>query len=149
MIPILSKQPEKENDRDNPARLTACAATPKEFWHCFEERFGVQIVEGYGLTETTGFCVSNPLNENRPLSIGLPFPYVEAKIVDEQGNPIPANETGEILIKPLQPHTLMEGYYKMPDKTEEAMKEGWFHTGDRGYQDEDGYLYFRDGWPCL
>jgi carnitine-CoA ligase len=144
MIPILCKQPEKENDRENPARLTACAATPKEFWHRFEERFGVQIVEGYGLTETTGFCMSNPLNENRPPSIGLPFPYVEAKIVDEQGNPIPANETGEILIKPLQPHTLMEGYYKMPDKTEEAMKEGWFHTGDRGYQDEEGYLYFRD-----
>jgi crotonobetaine/carnitine-CoA ligase len=144
MIPILCKQPEKENDRDNPARLTACAATPKEFWHRFEERFGVKIVEGYGLTETAGFCVSNPLNDIRPPSIGKPFPFVETKVVDEKGHTIPANEVGEILIKPLKPHTLMEGYYKMPDKTEEAMKEGWFHTGDRGYQDEDGYLYFCD-----
>jgi carnitine-CoA ligase len=144
MIPILCKQPEREDDCDNPARLTACAATPKEFWKRFEERFGVQIVEGYGLTETTGFCISNPLNDIRPPSIGKPFPFVESKVVDENGHSIPAGEIGEIAIKPLVPHTLMDGYYKMPDKTKEAVKEGWFNTGDRGYQDEDGYLYFCD-----
>ncbi|MDQ0246368.1 crotonobetaine/carnitine-CoA ligase [Bacillus fengqiuensis] len=144
MIPILCKQPEKEDDSHNPARLTACAATPKEFWNRFEERFGVKIVEGYGLTETTGFCVSNPLEANRVPSIGQPFPYIDTKVVDENGKRLQPGETGEILIQPLEPHSLMEGYYKMPDKTEEAMKDGWFHTGDRGYEDEDGYLYFCD-----
>jgi crotonobetaine/carnitine-CoA ligase len=144
MIPILCKQPEKENDRENPARLTACAATPKEFWKPFEERFGVQIVEGYGLTETTGFCVSNPLNANKPPSIGKSYSYVETKIVNEEGNEVPTGQIGEIFIRSLETHTFMEGYYKMPDKTEEAMDGGWFHTGDRGYQDEEGYLYFCD-----
>ena len=144
MIPILCKQPEKENDYENPARVTACAATPKEFWKPFEERFGVQIVEGYGLTETTGFCVTNPLNANKPPSIGKPYSYVETKIVNEEGNEVRTGEIGEIFIRALQGQTFMEGYYKMPDKTEEAMDGGWFHTGDRGYQDEEGYLYFCD-----
>ncbi|MFC3886534.1 AMP-binding protein [Bacillus songklensis] len=144
MIPILCKQPEREDDDNNPARITACAATPKEFWRRFEERFGVKIVEGYGLTETTGFCVSNPLEANRVSSIGKPFPYVDTKVIDENGNHLPPGGIGEILIRPLEPHCLMEGYYKMPEKTEEAMEDGWFHTGDRGYEDEDGYLYFCD-----
>jgi carnitine-CoA ligase len=144
MIPILCKQPEKENDRENPARLTACAATPKEFWEPFEKRFGLRIVEGYGLTETTGFCISNPLQANRPPSIGKPYSYVETKIVDEAGNDVTCGEIGEILIRSLEEHVLMNGYYKMPDITEEVMKEGWFHTGDRGYEDKGGYLYFCD-----
>ncbi|PEZ09189.1 ATP-dependent acyl-CoA ligase [Bacillus sp. AFS018417] len=142
MIPILCKQPEKENDHENPARVTACAATPKEFWKMFEERFGVRIVEGYGLTETTGFCVTNPLNANKPPSIGKPYSYVETKIVNEEGNEAPIGEIGEIYIHSSQ--AVMEGYYKMPDKTEEALEGGWFHTGDRGYRDEEGYLYFCD-----
>jgi carnitine-CoA ligase len=144
MIPILCKQPEREDDRNNPARITACAATPKEFWKKFEERFGVKIVEGYGLTETTGFCVSNPLGANRVPSIGKPFPYIETKIVDEKGNRVKTGEIGELLIRPLEANILMDGYYKMPDKTEEVLKDGWFYTGDRVYEDEDGYLYFSD-----
>ncbi|MFD3450087.1 ATP-dependent acyl-CoA ligase [Microbacteriaceae bacterium 4G12] len=144
MIPILCKQPEKENDSQNPTRLTACAATPKEFWQQFEQRFGVQIVEGYGLTETTGFCVANPLHKNRPPSIGVSYPYVETKIIDDKGEELPVGEVGEIIMCSLKPNTFMEGYYKMPDQTEEATRNGWFHTGDRGYQDKDGYVYFCD-----
>jgi carnitine-CoA ligase len=144
MITILCKQPEKENDWENPARLTACAATPKEFWEPFEKRFGLRIVEGYGLTETTGFCISNPFQANRPPSIGRPYDYVETKIVDESGNELPSNEIGEILIRSNEEQVLMNGYYKMPEKTKEVMKDGWFYTGDRGYADKDGYLYFCD-----
>ena len=144
MIPILCKQPEREDDRGNPARITACAATPKEFWKRFEDRFGVKIVEGYGLTETAGFCVSNPLDANRPPSIGKPFSYVESKVVDENGNRQQAGEMGEIWLRSLKDHAFMEGYYKMPNETGSAMRGGWFRTGDRGYEDEDGYLYFSD-----
>lgn len=144
MIPILCKQPEKEDDNANLVRVTACAATPKEFWKPFEERFGVRIVEGYGLTETTGFCVTNPLYANKPPSIGKPYSYVETKIVNEDGKEARTGEIGEIFIRSLQGQAFMEGYYKMFDKTEEAVKEGWFHTGDRGYLDEEGYLYFCD-----
>lgn len=144
MIPILCKQPEQENDHDNPARITACAATPERFWKQFEERFKIKIVEGYGLTETSGFCVSNPLDKRKVPSIGKPFPFVETKIADENGKRLQVGEVGEILIRSLKKHTFMEGYYKMPDKTEEAMLEGWFRTGDLGYADEDGYMYFCD-----
>ncbi|UZJ77772.1 ATP-dependent acyl-CoA ligase [Fictibacillus sp. KU28468] len=144
MIPILCKQPERPNDRNNPARRTACAATPKEFWKVFEERFGVQIIEGYGLTETTGFCISNTLTANRPPSMGKPFSSVKVKIADEQDNEVPVRELGEILIHPMEEEVLMKGYFKNPEKTDEALKGGWFHTGDRGYQDEEGYLYFSD-----
>lgn len=101
-------------------------------------------MEGYGLTETTGFCVTNPLYANKPPSIGKPYSYVETKIVNEDGNEARTGEIGEIFIRSLQGQAFMEGYYKMLDKTKEAMKEGWFHTGDRGYLDEEGYLYFCD-----
>lgn len=144
MIPILCKQPEKENDHDNPARITACAATPKEFWKRFEERFNVKIVEGYGLTETTGFCVANPIDKSRIPSIGKPFPFIETKIADENGKRLQVREVGEIFIRTLKENTMMKGYYKMRNKTEEAMLDGWFRTGDLGYEDEDGYFYFSD-----
>src|SRR5699024_8153233 len=144
MIPILYKQPKKADDHINPVRITACAATPKEFWRLFEERFDVKIVEGYGLTETTGFCISNPIDDGRIPSIGKPFPFAEAKIADENGKRLQTGEVGEILIRSRKDHAFMEGYYKMPDKTEESMLDGWFKTGDLGYEDEDGFIYFSD-----
>jgi crotonobetaine/carnitine-CoA ligase len=133
MIPILCKQPPSRRDREHRARLTACAATPKDVWLQFEERFGVRIVEGYGLTETAGFCVANPLESPRIGSIGQPMSWVEAR-VDER----------EILLRARGEHQFMEGYYRAPEATAEAMRDGWFHSGDAGAVDEDGYLYFVD-----
>lgn len=144
MVPILLKQPELPADRDHGARLTACAATPKDLWQPFEERFGVRIVEGYGLTETAGFCVANPRGAARVGSIGKPMGFVEARVVDEDDREAAADVPGEIAVRALGPHVLMEGYYRMPDETAVAMRGGWFHSGDRGYRDADGYLYFVD-----
>jgi carnitine-CoA ligase len=144
MIPILCKQPRSPSDRDHEARLTACAATPKDVWLEFEERFGVRIIEGYGLTETAGFCVRNPRNAVRVGSMGTPMDFVETRIVDTAGADVPPGERGEILLRADPPERFMEGYYRMPDKTAEAMRGGWFHTGDIGYADVDGYLYFVD-----
>jgi carnitine-CoA ligase len=144
MIPILCKQPPRPDDRDHGARLTACAATPRDVWRVFEDRFGVQIIEGYGLTETAGFCVSNPRDVVRVGSIGRPMAWVETAIVDRADRPLPPGEGGEIAIRPRAPHVLMEGYFRMPEQTAEAMRGGWFHSGDMGYADEDGYLYFVD-----
>ena len=145
MIPILCKQPASPRDRDHRARLTACAATPRDVWLAFERRFGVRIVEGYGLTETAGFCVANPLEATassrgtRPRvgvrvgSIGRPMSWIEARV-----------EEREILLRAREPHLFMEGYYRMPEQTAEAMRGGWFHSGDAGRADADGYLYFVD-----
>ncbi len=142
MIPILCKQPEKSDEREHRVRLTACAATPKEFWGIFERRFGVKIIEGYGLTETSGFCISNPIATSRPPSFGKPFPNVKAKVVDETMQEVLDLTIGEIVIKPPHSSILMDGYYKMPDQTLKTIKDGWFYTGDRGYRDLDGYFYF-------
>lgn len=142
MIPILYKQRPQKEDKDHRVRLTACAATPKEFWSLFEQRFGVKIVEGYGLTETTGFCISNPLYANRPSSFGKPFPNIDVKIVNENMREVEPGMIGEIIIRTNDTPILMEGYYKMDKQTKETIKDGWFRTGDRGHQDQDGYFYF-------
>ncbi|HEY3108769.1 MAG TPA: ATP-dependent acyl-CoA ligase [Chloroflexota bacterium] len=163
MIPILCKQPPGPADRDHPARLTACAATPRDVWREFERRFGVRIVEGYGLTETAGFCVANPLEATRVGSIGRPMGFVEARVVDAQGRRLPPDQTGEIAIRARAEHVLMEGYYRDPEATARAMRPSgaadraaepdaaardaggdWFHSGDAGRADGDGYLYFVD-----
>jgi crotonobetaine/carnitine-CoA ligase len=144
MIPILCKQPPSADDRNHRARLTACAATPRDIWVEFEERFGVRIVEGYGLTETAGFCINNPRHDVRIGTIGVPMDFVEARIVDAQDRPVPAGTRGEIAIRAREPHLFMEGYYKREDATAEAMRGGWFHSGDLGSMDADGYLTFAD-----
>lgn len=144
MIPILCKQPPRPDDRLHHARITACAATPKDIWRTFEDRFGVRIIEGYGLTETAGFCVCNPRDAVRIGSIGKPMAWVDAAILDREDRPLPPGARGEIAIRPRAPHVLMEGYFRMPEQTAEALRGGWFHSGDLGYADEDGYLYFVD-----
>jgi crotonobetaine/carnitine-CoA ligase len=144
MIPILCKQAPGEGDRRHRARLTACAATPTDVWSEFERRFGVAIVEGYGLTETAGFCVANPPDATRIGSIGRPLSFVETRVVDARDAPLPAGGVGEIAIRARAPHLLMEGYFKLPAATAEAVRGGWFHSGDAGRADADGYLTFVD-----
>lgn len=143
MIPILCKQPKHELDTDHHVRLTVCAATPKDFWEEFEHRFELKIIEGYGLTETTGFCVTNPLDNGKVSSIGKPYDYVEAKVVNETNDQLRPYETGEFALKADDKY-FMKGYYKMPEETKEAVKDNWFYTGDRVYADDDGYYFFCD-----
>lgn len=138
MIPILCKQPENEFERKHRIRLTACAATPKNDWKTFEERFNLKIVEGYGLTETAGFCVTHPENSRKVGSIGQPYLYVEAKIVSDEGDTI-----GEFALK-ADAKYFMKGYYKMPEVTKQTVQDGWFHTGDQVYKDDDDFYYFVD-----
>lgn len=133
MIPILCKQPASPRDLGHRARLTACAATPKDVWLEFERRFGVEIVEGYGLTETAGFCVANPRGAARIGSIGKPMSWIDARV-----------EENEILLRAKGEHQFMEGYYRDPEATAEATRGGWFHSGDAGRVDADGYFSFVD-----
>ncbi|GAC1383772.1 MAG: ATP-dependent acyl-CoA ligase [Herpetosiphon sp.] len=144
MIPILLKQPAGSQDRNHGATITACAATPKDAWQQFEQRFGVRIIEGYGLTETTGFCVTNPFDAVRVGSMGKAMAFVEAAVVGTDDQRLPSGAHGEVVIRASAPHLLMEGYFKMAEQTAETMRNGWFHSGDMGFADEDGYLYFVD-----
>jgi long-chain acyl-CoA synthetase len=118
------------------------AAMPVEVMSAFEQKFKVKIQEGYGLSETSPVASFNRLDrERKPGSVGLPVWGVEMKIVDEMDNEVAQGELGEIVIRG---HNVMKGYYGRPEDTEEAMRNGWFHTGDIGRVDEDGYFYIVD-----
>ncbi len=108
----------------------------------FEQRFNVPIFEGYGLTETTSFaCFNNyPAEKRKEGSIGMQLPVNEITIIDDDGNELGANEEGEICMKG---YNVAYCYLGLPEKNAKAFANGWFHSGDFGYKDEYGYLYFR------
>jgi long-chain acyl-CoA synthetase len=118
------------------------SAMPVELLRGFEEAFGCAILEGYGLSETSPTASFNQLDRERKAgSIGTPVPGVEMKLVDEDGNEVPEGEVGEIVIKG---PNVMKGYWNKPDATEEAIVDGWFHSGDLAKRDEDGYYFIVD-----
>jgi long-chain acyl-CoA synthetase len=121
------------------------AAIPGEVIRAFEEKFpGVVILEGYGLSESASTTTFNRSAEERKvLSIGKPIWGVEVRIVDEDMKELPPGEdnVGELVIRG---HNIMKGYYKNPEATAEAFAGGWFHTGDLGYQDDEGFFFVVD-----
>src|SRR4051812_1488789 len=118
------------------------SAMPVELLHGFDEAFGAKVLEGYGLSETTGMGSFNvPDRERKAGSIGVPIGGTEMKVVDDDDNELPQGERGEIVMRgPF----VMKGYWNKPEATEEVMKGGWFHTGDIATVDEDGYLFIVD-----
>lgn len=144
MLTMLYKQPEREHDADNPARLTVGGAAPAELWRPFEERFGLEILEIYGLTETATFCLGSPPDDIRVGKIGKPVSWSEVRVESENGGEAAPGEPGEIVIRSKRPETLFLGYYRNEEATEKAMEGGWFHSGDRGRRDDDGYFVFID-----
>ncbi len=140
---ILYKADPKPDDAANPLRKIFAAATPKEIFRSFEKRFGVKIIEGYGMNEI-GIPVVNSMSERRPGCCGKILPEYNVRIVKDDGAEAGAGEAGEILVRPLKPYAMMLEYYKMPERTAEAWRDLWFHTGDCGYRNEEGYYYFVD-----
>ena len=125
-------------------RLSASggAAMPVEVMKAFEEKFNVKIQEGYGLSETSPVASFNRLDRPRkPGSVGLPVWGVEMRIFNEVDEDVPQGELGEIVIRG---HNVMKGYHNQPQATAEAFRGGWFHTGDIGSIDEDGYFFIVD-----
>ena len=110
--------------------------------HSFEEKFDVRISEGYGLSEASPVTCFNPLDRDRiPGSIGTNIINVENKVVNELGEEVPDGEVGELIVRG---PNVMKGYYKMPEETEVALRNGWLYTGDLARRDEDGYFYIVD-----
>ncbi|MFN8215010.1 MAG: long-chain fatty acid--CoA ligase [Solirubrobacterales bacterium] len=122
--------------------VTGGAAMPVEVLRGFEEAFECVVLEGYGLSETSPVASSNhPGMERKPGSIGTPLEDVEMKVVDENDEEVPQGEIGEIVIRG---HNVMKGYWRQPEATAEAMRGGWFHSGDMARVDEDGYFFIVD-----
>ena len=108
----------------------------------FERVFGVRVLEGYGLSETSPVaCFNQVYRPSKPGTVGLPVVACEIAIVDDSDTALPVGERGEIVIRG---HNVMKGYYKRPAETAEALRRGWFHTGDIGVLDADGYLTIVD-----
>ncbi len=119
------------------------ASLPVELMRSFEQHFGCIILEGYGLSETSPVASFNhPDRERKPGSIGTPVEGVEMRVVDDAGEPVSGGEVGEIVIRG---HNVMKGYWKRPEATAEAIREGgWFYSGDMARIDEDGCYFIVD-----
>ncbi len=138
------KLPSKEKLGFIKGCISAAAPIAVETLHEWEKRVGAQVVEVYGMSEMSPLTHANPWGGVcKPGSVGIPSADTDCKIVDlETGEKeMPQGEPGEVLVKGPQ---MMKGYYKKERETKEALKGGWFHSGDIGYMDEEGYLYIVD-----
>jgi carnitine-CoA ligase len=140
VLGLLLKQPPRPDDRAHSVRIAWGGGAPAHLWEPFERRFGVRIREAYGMTEAASFTTINL--EGRVGSIGRPVPHFEVKIVTDDGRAAAAHETGQILVREREPGLFMRGYLKDDERTAEALREGWLHTGDFGTRDADGFFYF-------
>ncbi len=148
MMPVLLKQPAAESDRANRVRLFyGSPAFSPEFLQDFQDRFGPAVIVGFGMTETCYGAIERIGEGRRPNSSGLPRLHPDSRfvnqirIVDDAGAPAGPGGVGEITIK--NP-ALMPGYWRNEEQTRLALRDGWLHTGDLGWQDAEGYLYFVD-----
>lgn len=141
VISFLWDQPPRPNDADNPARLAVGCPTPA-IWPQFERRFGLKIVEVYGSTEC-GHVTWDPLDRpHKTGACGKPTEDYLLRIVDDDDNELPMGRTGEIVVRPTAPGMMMTRYYGDPRATAASVRELWYHTGDLGFLDQEGYLHF-------
>ncbi len=143
VLMMLYKQPPLADDADNPVRRAFGAPAPVEIFYDFQDRFGVQLVEVYGSTEL-GIATMNTVDEFRLGSCGRAAPAYEIEIHDEIDEVCPRGEVGEIVARSRQPFAMFDEYAAMPEATVAAFRNQWFHTGDRGRMDDDGYVYYVD-----
>lgn len=143
LLTILMKAPPSPRDRQHTLRIGWGLAASAETMQAFEERFGVPLLSGYGSTEANVVCYE-PLAARRPGSAGKPRPEFEVRVVDEHDEPVPPGVVGEIVTRPREPFVMFLGYDKKAEATVTAWRNLWFHTGDAGRFDADGYLYFVD-----
>ncbi|MEO2108834.1 MAG: AMP-binding protein, partial [Actinomycetota bacterium] len=142
---LLAQEP-GDDDRDHVLRRVVYAINVSDAEkEAFEDRFGVRFLNAYGLSEAMTLVTTSPLfGPQRWPSIGLPAAERQIRLVDPEGNDVPTGEIGEILVGGVPGRTLMKGYHKDEAATAQALAGGWLHTGDHGYADEHGYVYFFD-----
>lgn len=140
VLQLLLKQPPSGGDRTHGVKVAWGGGCPVEVWRAFEERFGVPIHEGYGMTETSSFSTINP--EGKLGSIGREVAYFEVQLVDDSGAKARPGQVGELRVRGREPGVLVPRYYNNPEATSAALKDGWLYTGDLATQDEEGYFYF-------
>jgi len=121
--------------------FSAATSMPSEIVRQWNDTFGLNIHEAYGMTESSSLVTFNHLYRHKIGSVGTPAGIVEVRIADNSGKPVPQGDEGEILIRG---PNVMKGYYNRPEETARAMEGGWLHSGDLGRTDEEGYLHIVD-----
>jgi crotonobetaine/carnitine-CoA ligase len=138
MVPILLAQPPRADDSDNPVRTVLSAGCPPWAWEPFEARFGIRIVEWFGMVDTPGFLVHA---DGRVGSMGKPVGDAAFALVDDDDRPVGPGIVGEVVMR--QAAGQMSEYLNQPEATATAYRGGWFHTGDLAEADSDGFYYYR------
>jgi carnitine-CoA ligase len=141
VMSFLWQQPERETDADSPLRRIGSAPTPS-FWRGFETRFGLSVGRVYGSSEGGQGVWGEQGVEQREGTCGVACDHFEVRVVDDYDRPVPAGELGEIVTRPRYAYGMMTKYYEEPEATVEVLRNLWYHSGDLGSLDEDGYLTF-------
>ncbi len=145
MLYFLWNQPPSPLDRAHAVHTITAAPAPRDIFEEFQERFGVRLTEGYGLTETGVATMMDPTRPPRIGSCGTANPGYEVTIVEPGTDlPLPPDTPGEIVVDQKIPNIIMRAYYASPEKTAEDFRNLKLHTGDLGRMDADGYVYFMD-----
>lgn len=144
MVRMILKEPATVHDAENALRLIMYAiAVSDEEWDTFESRFQVKLCDLWGMTETLGATTINPLDGiMKKNCVGIPRLGTAVKVVDHNGAEVSPGIAGELIVHGVPGRTIMKGYYKDAEATYETIRDGWLHTGDYAYMDEDGYFHF-------
>lgn len=141
MAVILARAPHSDTDIDSPVRVCQCIPMVPDK-SAFERRFGMRLVTGYGQTETS-FVTLDTVDKTKPDSCGRPHPDWDVAIVDEHDRPVLPGTVGEIVSRPKKSWSMFSGYFNAEAKTVQTLRNLWYHSGDAGVMDEDGWLYFK------
>ncbi len=144
MVTILMSRPYEPIEREHHVRIALAPATPARIFDRFRERFGVQLIEGYGSTETNCPIAAEDPAEGRGGYMGTVRVGFHARVVDEHDQPVPDGTAGELVLRHDEPFAFADGYWAMPEQTIQAWRNLWFHTGDRVVRDPDGWYRFVD-----
>jgi crotonobetaine/carnitine-CoA ligase len=143
MVPILLSREPTPQERIHNVRCALGPGVPANLHMAFEQRSGIRLIDGYGSTETN-FVIGSTTAEQRPGSMGTIGVGYRARVLAADGSEVRPGEAGELALYADDPLAFATGYFAMPDKTAEAFRDGWFHTGDRVIRDADGHFHFVD-----
>jgi carnitine-CoA ligase len=143
MVPILLSRAPSEEERGHPTRIALAPGVPGHLHAEFAARTGIVLLDGYGSTETN-VVIGARIEQQKPGYMGPVFDGFAARVVDEDDNDVPDGEPGELVLRADAPFAFATGYFGVPEKTVEAWRNLWFHSGDRVIREQDGYFKFVD-----
>jgi crotonobetaine/carnitine-CoA ligase len=143
MVPMLLSRPPGSSEQDHKVRVALAPGVPANCHDEFTARTGVILLDGFGTTESN-LILASTVDDRRAGFMGRVVAGFQARVVDELDNQLPDGDAGELIVRADQPFAMASGYFAMPDKTVEAWRNLWLHTGDRVVRDADGYFRFID-----